>query len=89
MTYKNEIRIQRVKIDKIDERIVKEIAKRVKLAKKIKSIKKKYHAPILDKSREEEVIKKVRALAKENKINPKRMASIFGGIIRLCKGKKS
>ncbi len=85
MTYEKGIEIQRKRIDRIDEEIFKKILERVKIAKKIGKIKRKYDAGILDKSREERVMEKVRDFAVKNKIAPEKVGSIFRDIINLCR----
>ncbi len=50
--------VQRKKIDVIDEKIIKLIAERVKIAKKIGEYKKNHQLPILDKKRFQSLLEK-------------------------------
>ncbi len=85
MTYEEEIQSQRDKIDRIDEEIIKKIADRVKVAKKIGGIKKRYKTKSLDKTREEDIIEGVRSLAVKEGIEPEKIENIFSEIINLCR----
>ncbi|MFC2010180.1 prephenate dehydratase [Chloroflexota bacterium] len=75
----------RAKIDKFDDRIVKLIAERVRIAEEIGRLKKEQGLQIEDIAREKLVLKSVRELADEEKINQEDMERIFRQIISASK----
>jgi chorismate mutase/prephenate dehydratase len=64
-------------IDDIDARMVKLLAERVSVARKIGALKKKKGRQVQDATREKDVIKHVRQLAKKEKINPEDVEGLY------------
>jgi chorismate mutase/prephenate dehydratase len=64
-------------IDNIDARMVKLLAERVSVARKIGALKKKKGRQVQDATREKDVIKHVRQLAKKEKINPEDVEGLY------------
>ena len=71
----------RNEIDKIDEEIVKLLAKRSKIAMKIAKYKKEHGLQIYDARREREVIEKVKKLARNNGLDETLLEKVFQSII--------
>ena len=67
----------REKIDKVDEKIIKLIAKRFSVVEKIKSFKRNNHIPVFQKKREEEILNHVRLLNKNYKLSEKFIIKIW------------
>lgn len=72
----------RKEIDKIDNKIVELVAKRLSLVKEIAELKNKKNIEILDKNREAEIIKEKQKLAKKLNISPELVNEIFEEIIK-------
>lgn len=62
---KDELSMLRKRVDEIDDQLVLLLAKRVKVVTKIKKFKRKKKLAIVDKKREQEVLKKARKKAKK------------------------
>lgn len=75
----------RKRIDQGDEQIVRLIAERIRQSKTIGKEKRKLGRLIQDTSREEEVIKNVRAIARQEKINGQDVEAIYRQIIHISK----
>lgn len=84
MTYEDEIRPYRETIDSINSRIILLIAERQQAALAIGEIKKKYGKPVVDKSREQAILDKIRERAPAEDLNPDALERVFKEIIRLC-----
>lgn len=69
----------RKKIDNVDRQIIKLLSERQSIVKKIAKIKKENNLPIINKEREEEVIRKAKGM---NKINPVFVENLFNLIIK-------
>ncbi|MCV6609048.1 MAG: chorismate mutase [Campylobacterales bacterium] len=67
----------REEINHIDEEIVKQIAQRFKITKKVGEYKKANNLPILNSGREEIIYKKLESLATEQGINAEMLKSIW------------
>ncbi|MBS7627050.1 chorismate mutase [Candidatus Bathyarchaeota archaeon] len=74
----------RKSIDKIDNRILTMLKKRVELARKISRIKAKKNLPIRDIVREREVVERAVTWARKDGLNQKLTSDIFKTIIELC-----
>ena len=85
MTYEDEIKIQRKKIDDLDEKILVKIAERMKIAQDVGKIKKEHGKQSLDEDREKEIIKKIRKMAELQELDSKKIERIFNEIINLCR----
>lgn len=72
----------RRQLDKIDEKMLKILADRFKITKKVGEYKARYYLPICDKKRESEILKNRRLLAKKLKLNEKLVKEIFEKIIK-------
>jgi len=75
----------RNKIDRIDSDLVKIVAKRFKVTKKIGILKVQNNLPREDKNREIQIMEKVRKMANKLNLNNKLMESIFELIIEDAK----
>jgi len=75
----------RKEIDEIDARLVELIGERVKVAKEIGQGKKEKSKLIEDRERELTVLKNVRAMAREKRISPSDVETIYRHIIDACK----
>jgi len=84
MTYEDEIKPYRDTIDSINNEIILLIAERQEAALAIGEIKKKYGKPIVDKSREQAILDKIKLKASENSLDPEALEWVFKAIIRLC-----
>ena len=71
----------RKKIDKLDEELVRIIAKRIALIPDVANYKKENNIPRYNPERENEVIEEKRKLAKELNINPDLIEDLFKRII--------
>ena len=76
----------RKKIDEADTRIVKLIAKRIRIAEEIGKEKKKQGKQIADREREKKVLENIRSIAQEESINQEDIESIYRQIVIACKG---
>lgn len=62
------IKLLRAKVDKTDEKILKLIAQRLNLVKKIEKNKKKNHLKIKDSKREKEILTRLEKAANSHKL---------------------
>jgi chorismate mutase / prephenate dehydratase len=84
MTYMDEIKPHREAIDRLNNEIIKRIAERQREALAIGTIKKRYGKPVVDKSREQAILDKIKSKAQAHEINPEALERVFKEIIRLC-----
>jgi chorismate mutase/prephenate dehydratase len=84
MNYEDEIAQYRDEINRLNKQILELIKARITVALEIGKVKRKYGKPIVDKKREEAVIKQVRSLAIDNGVSPDSAERIFREIIRAC-----
>jgi chorismate mutase len=84
MTYEGEIKPYRDTIDKLNNEIILLIAKRQQAALAIGDIKKKFGKPIVDKSRENEILDRIKGKALKMRLNPEALERVFQEIIKLC-----
>jgi chorismate mutase/prephenate dehydratase len=75
----------REKVDEADEKIVRLIAERIRIAEKIGGEKKKLGRPIEDATREQRVLEHITRLAREEKVNPEDIESIYRRIMAVSK----
>ena len=75
----------RDEIDRLDETIIKLLAKRDENAKRIALIKKKGSLAIANKEREEELFDRIRTKAKENMIDGQFITELFKRIVEHSK----
>ena len=75
----------RKKIDEADNKIVRLIAERVKIAEEIGNEKRKQGKQIEDIAREREVLKNIRSIAQEEKISQEDIEKIYRQIMALSK----
>ena len=75
----------RQKIDEADAKIVELIAERTNISKAIGAEKKKSGQKVVDSSREESVLEKVRMMARKKKLNDKDMENIYKQIFLLSR----
>ena len=72
----------RKKIDEIDKEIIKCLARRFKVARKIGELKFKKNLPLRDLKREKELLKKRKEWARKNYLSPSFIDKIFRLIIK-------
>jgi len=84
MTYEDEIKPYRGKINQLNDQILDLIKARIIVALNIGKIKRKYGKPIVDKQREEAVIEQVRRLAVAREVAPDAVERIFRELIKAC-----
>jgi chorismate mutase len=84
LTYDKEIKPYREIIDRLNDEIIEKLAERQKAALAIGKIKMKYGKPIIDKTREQTVLKKIKEKALAVGLNQKALERVFIEIIRLC-----
>ncbi len=75
----------RNKIDDVDDRIVRLISKRIKIAEEIGEVKKKLGKQLEDLNREQVVLDNVREIAGQEGLSPEDIASIYRQIIATSK----
>ncbi len=75
----------RKKIDQADEKIVRLIAERIKIAEEIGGIKKEQGKQIEDVSREQVVLKNIMSIAEEENLNPEDITRIYRQIMSMAK----
>ncbi len=84
MTYEEEIKPHRDKIDRLNDEIIEKIAERKEVALVIGNIKRKYGKPIVDKIREQAILDGIRENALVHDLNPDALEQVFKEIIQLC-----
>ena len=72
----------RIKIDKVDNLLIKTLAQREKIVQKIAKIKKKQYLPIINKKREQEIYNQLKKKAKMYHLEEKYLLQLFKLIIR-------
>lgn len=85
MNKDKEIETLRKGVDKIDYKLVFLLAARLKITKKIISLKKENELSVKDGNRELTILKKANGLAKKLKISPKFVEGIFKKIMKESK----
>jgi monofunctional chorismate mutase len=75
----------RKKIDKVDDEIVNLLGKRKDLVKEVAEIKKSLDKKIFDKSREQQLIEKLRQKAREKNIDEGFICSLYRVILKNSK----
>lgn len=71
----------RNEIDSIDNSIIELLSKRKNIVKKISEIKKQKNKPIIDEGREQEIIGRIKKIAKEKGLDENFIGSIYKVII--------
>ncbi len=84
MSYEEEIRPLRERINRLNRRLLEVLTERVEVAKAIGEVKRRHGRPIVDSAREQVVYRQVKALAKEMGLSPEGVERIFREIISLC-----
>ena len=84
MTYEEEIKPYRDAIDRLNNEITSLIAERQQAALAIGEIKKRYGKPVVDKSREQVILDKIKEKAPAESLNPEALERVFKEIIQLC-----
>lgn len=79
------IKLYRKKIDKINEKLIKLIAKRNEFANKIRKEKIKLGLPLSDTKREKEILEKVNKLSKKFRVDTKVVEKIVKLLIKNAK----
>lgn len=75
----------REKIDEIDLKIVALLADRFKLVSKVSKVKQKLGIPTIDRSREAQILSRVRATAERKGLENRYAVNVFKAIIGSCK----
>jgi chorismate mutase len=84
MVYEEEIKLHRDTIDRLNDEIITLIAERQKAALAIGGVKKRYGKPVVDRSREQAILDKIREKAQAKGLDPDALERVFREIIRLC-----
>ena len=84
MVYEEEIKPHRDTIDRLNDEIIILIAERQKAALAIGGVKKRYGKPVVDRSREQAILDKIREKAQAKGLDPDALERVFREIIRLC-----
>lgn len=71
----------RKKVDKTDAKIIRLIAERIRISEEIGKEKKRQGRQIVDTERERKVLENVRKMARDEKISPEDIESIYRQII--------
>ncbi len=82
---KQDINLVRNKIDELDEFIIRAIAQRMVLAKKVGALKKRSGLKVLDKNRERQLAKFHRSLSQKQKLDHRQIDKIFSAIMDYSK----
>ena len=82
--YEEEIRPHRETIDRLNDEIIEKLTERVKAALSIGEIKKRHGKPVVDKTREQAILGRIRDKAEARNMDPDGLERIFKEIIRLC-----
>ena len=82
---RNKLEKLRKEIDKIDNDLIKIIAKRFKITERVRDFKKENNLPIEDKNREAQILEKANVLAKKIGINSDLAKNILMQIISEAK----
>lgn len=82
--YEQEIQPHRETIDRLNDEIIDKLAERVQAAQSIGEIKKLHGKPVVDKTREQAIIDRIRAKAEAKGLDPDGLERVFSEIIRLC-----
>ena len=82
--YEKEIRPHRETIDRLNNEIIEKLTERVKAALSIGEIKKRHGKPIVDKTREQAILDRIRDKAEAKNMDPDALERIFKEIFRLC-----
>lgn len=84
MTYEDEIKPHREAIDRLNDEIIDKIAQRQKEALAISGVKQRYGKPIIDKTREQDMMDKIKEKADANGLDSDAVERVFTEIIKLC-----
>jgi chorismate mutase len=79
-----EIQKLRKKVDEVDEQIIAALCERAKTCTAIGLIKKQKGLSIRDKTRENEVFKRVREKAVEFHLDPLQVEAVYREIVNMC-----
>lgn len=82
--YEDEIRPHRETIDRLNNEIIDKLKKRVGAALRIGKIKKRHGKPVVDKTREQVILDRIRDKAEAKDMDPDGLERVFKEIIRLC-----
>lgn len=82
--YEEEIRPHRETIDRLNNEIIEKLTERVGAALKIGEIKKLHGKLVVDKTREQAILDRIRDKAEAKNMDPEGLERIFKEIIRLC-----
>ncbi len=80
----NEIPLLRKQVDEIDNQILIALCERVKICKAIGAAKKKQGKPIRDKSRENDVYKRVKDKTSQLGLNSSQVEAVYREIVNMC-----
>jgi monofunctional chorismate mutase len=84
LTYEDEIKPYRETIDRLNDEIIEKLAERQKTALTIGKIKMNYGKPVIDRTREQTVLNKIKDKASAMGLNPEALEGVFIEIIKLC-----
>jgi chorismate mutase/prephenate dehydratase len=78
---KEQLAAYRDQIDSLDQRIVELIQERARVVEKVGNIKREAHLPVTVPSREQQVIEKAQALAKDGPLPPESVGRIYQKLV--------
>lgn len=78
----NDLKKLRSKIDKLDKALIKVLAKRFRITRKIGDYKNQHNLVVRDPERENEILSQRKTWAEENGLDADLVASIFQGITK-------
>lgn len=74
----------RMEIDRIDEELIRLLARRIQLVREVADVKVVGGVKLLDDLREAKVVERVRRISSELSINPELVESLFRFIMLIC-----
>jgi chorismate mutase/prephenate dehydratase len=74
----------RMKIDALDEKVLRLLGERVQICKAIGASKKKKGLPVRDNDRENEVYKHIKAKAADFAVDPVQVEAVYREIVNMC-----
>ena len=80
----DEIEELRKEVDKIDDQIIDALSQRARICRNIGLVKKKKGLPIKDYSRENDIYKRVKQMAKKFGLNCVQLEAVYREIVNMC-----
>jgi chorismate mutase len=80
----DDLKQMRLKIDALDEQVLRLLGERAQICKAIGAAKKKKNLPVKDSARENEVYKHIKAKAAEFALDPVQVEAVYREIVNMC-----